>query len=58
MTSSDSHSDELAAGHIAIGRVLAPRGLRGELKVQPLTDNEEHLAPGRMVWMDGNRHQV
>lgn len=58
MTPADSHSEDLAAGHVAIGRVLAPRGLHGEVKVMPLTDREEHFAPGRTVWMEGSRCQV
>jgi 16S rRNA processing protein RimM len=32
-------------GFVAVGRVLAPFGLKGELKVQPLTDNPDRFAP-------------
>ncbi len=32
-------------GFVAVGRVLAPFGLRGELKVQSLTDNPLRFAP-------------
>jgi len=39
-------------GHIAVGRVLAPFGLKGELKVQSLTDNEERFAPKSKLWAD------
>jgi 16S rRNA processing protein RimM len=34
------------AGFVAVGRVLAPFGLRGELKVQSLTDNPARFLPG------------
>jgi 16S rRNA processing protein RimM len=30
---------------VAVGRILAPFGLKGELKVQSLTDNPERFAP-------------
>jgi len=32
-------------GFVAVGRVLGPFGLKGELKVQPLTDNPRRIAP-------------
>jgi len=33
--------------YIAVGRVVAPRGLAGEMKVAPLTDQQEFFAVGR-----------
>ena len=32
-------------GYVAVGRVLGPFGLKGELKVLPLTDNPDRFAP-------------
>ena len=32
-------------GYIAVGRVLAPFGLKGELKVEAITDNPERFRP-------------
>lgn len=32
-------------GYVAVGRVLAPFGLKGELKVLPLTDNPDRFRP-------------
>jgi len=32
--------------------VLAPHGLKGELKVQPLTDNPARFAPKSRLWAD------
>jgi 16S rRNA processing protein RimM len=37
-------------GFVAVGRVLAPFGLKGELKVQSLTDNPERFRPGARLW--------
>jgi 16S rRNA processing protein RimM len=37
-------------GFIAVGRVLAPFGLKGELRVQPLTDNPGRFAPKSRLW--------
>ena len=39
-------------GYVAVGRVLAPFGLKGELKVQSLTDNEDRFAPKSKLWAD------
>jgi 16S rRNA processing protein RimM len=37
-------------GYVAVGRVLAPFGLLGELKVQALTDNPRRFAPKAKLW--------
>ena len=39
-------------GFVAVGRVLAPFGLKGELKVQPLTDNPARFAPKSRLYAD------
>lgn len=36
-------------GHLAVGRIVAPHGLRGEVKVQLHTDFPERFAPGQTV---------
>jgi 16S rRNA processing protein RimM len=41
-----------------VGRVLATRGVRGELKVEPLTDFPERFAPGQAIWVAGERREV
>ncbi len=38
---------------VSIGRILAPVGVRGEIKVRPLTDFPERFDPGALVWLDG-----
>jgi 16S rRNA processing protein RimM len=48
----------MAPGHVAVGRVLAPHGLRGETKVEPLTAQPEHFAVGRTLWTGEAAHEV
>ena len=43
---------------VSIGRVLAPRGVRGELKVEPLTDFPERFAKGAHIWLRGQPRRV
>lgn len=38
------------AGYVAVGRVLGAFGLKGELKVQSLTDNDDRFAPKSKLW--------
>jgi 16S rRNA processing protein RimM len=49
---------EPSEGYVAVGRVAAPRGLRGELRVEPLTDFFERFAPGQALWAAGVRREV
>jgi 16S rRNA processing protein RimM len=44
--------------HIAVGRVLAPRGLAGEVKVEPLTDRQELFAAGQELWVMDARRRI
>jgi 16S rRNA processing protein RimM len=37
-------------GFVAVGRVLAPFGLKGELKVQAMTDNPARFRPKARLW--------
>lgn len=37
-------------GYVAVGRVLSPFGLKGEVRLQPLTDNAERFLPKSRVW--------
>ena len=38
---------------VSIGLILAPVGLRGEIKVRPLTDFPERFEAGALVWLSG-----
>ena len=58
MSANDSVIPETASDHIAVGRVLSPHGLRGEIKVEPLTARPEHFAAGRKLWIGETPHDV
>ena len=45
-------------GYVAVGRVLRPWGLRGDLKVESLSDFPERFDPGARVWLDGVRREI
>ncbi len=49
--------DEVTPGYVAIGRLLGVRGIRGELKVEPLSP-ESILKPGRVVTVNGQKRQI
>lgn len=42
---------EPQVGYIAVGRVVAPHGIRGEVKVEPLTDFPERFKKGAKVFL-------
>ena len=37
---------------VLVGVVVKAVGLKGELKIKPMTDNPERYAPGGKVWLD------
>lgn len=43
---------------VLVGRVVRPRGMKGEVIVEPLTDNSARFAPGEELWIDGRRRRV
>ena len=43
---------------MTVGIVLAPHGIRGELKVQPLTDFPERFEAGSRLWLNGQEWVV
>jgi len=43
------------AGFIAVGQILGPHGLNGDLKVAPLLDHPDRFQPGRSIYLDGER---
>ena len=51
MTAPTPEFDPEAA--INVGLILAPHGLRGEVKVESLTDFPERFDPGATLWLDG-----
>jgi 16S rRNA processing protein RimM len=54
------HRDlEPREGYVAVGRVVRPWGLRGDLKIEPLTDfPEDRFAPDASLWLDGVKRTV
>ena len=50
-TTMPSSNQEPREGFIAVGRVLRPWGLRGDLKLESLTDFPERFDPGRRLWL-------
>ena len=52
-----SASDEVTPGYAAVGRLLGVRGIRGELKLEPLAP-ESILSPGRVVTVHGQERQI
>ena len=43
---------------VTVGRILAPHGIRGELKVQPLTDFPQRFEAGSRLWLNGQEWVV
>lgn len=41
-----------------IGQVVGPFGVKGQLKVEPLTDFEERFDPGVSVWIDQAEYKI
>lgn len=41
---------------VAIGEITAPQGVRGEVRVQPLTDHPERFVSLRQVWLGEPRN--
>ena len=43
---------------VTVGRISAAHGIRGEVKVEPLTDFPERFQPGSRLWIEGVAHEV
>jgi 16S rRNA processing protein RimM len=57
-TSSSRSSPTPSERRLAIARILGPKGLRGGVRVELLTDWPEHLAVGEAIWLDGDGEPV
>ena len=44
-------SPQVTNGYMAIGRIIAPHGIRGEVKVEMLTDFPERFKPGARAYL-------
>ncbi|HEY5625644.1 MAG TPA: ribosome maturation factor RimM [Dehalococcoidia bacterium] len=49
--------DDVADGYVAVGRVLAPFGVHGEARVEPLAPPQT-FAPGRSVTLRGDVREI
>lgn len=45
-------------GHVVVGRIGGPWGLRGDLKVEVLTDFPRRFSPGSVLYLDGRSVRV
>ncbi len=50
--------EEVPPGQVAVGRITTTWGVRGVVKVIPLVDRRQRLAPGRSVTVGGERRVV
>jgi 16S rRNA processing protein RimM len=50
--------ENASQGYVAVGRILGPWGLQGDLKVEPLTDFPERFAVGCSLYVDGVAHSI
>jgi len=57
-TPAKPHHPQPRAGFVAVGFVRAPRGVLGELSVEPMTDFAERFQPGAAVWAAGVSYTV
>ncbi len=60
MSPKSSHRSQSQTGqpHVAVGRVLASRGLAGEVKVRPLTDRQDLFAAGQELWVGDSLRRI
>ncbi|HXH60831.1 MAG TPA: ribosome maturation factor RimM [Fimbriimonadaceae bacterium] len=45
-------------GHVRVGQIVGPFGIKGAVKVKPLTDFLERFEVGATVFVDGEPHKV
>jgi 16S rRNA processing protein RimM len=50
--------EEVPPGHVTVGLIATAWGVRGVVKVTPLVDKRQRLAPGRNVIVDGERRVI
>jgi 16S rRNA processing protein RimM len=53
-----SHEENPTPGYVAVGRIVGPWGLRGDLKVEPLTDFPQRFAAGRSLCLGGVAYSI
>lgn len=53
-----SQPAEPREGFATVGRVLGVWGLRGDLKIEPLSDFPQRFDPGRWLWLCGVQREI
>ena len=48
----------MAESFLVVGRVIAPHGVRGEVKVEVQTDFPQRFQPGAELWLEGETDPV
>jgi 16S rRNA processing protein RimM len=43
---------------LIVGHILAPRGIKGEIKAQVVTDFPDRFTPGKLVYLDGQPLEI
>jgi 16S rRNA processing protein RimM len=54
----DPFPELLPESAVTVGRISAPFGIRGELKVLPLTDFPARFRPGQRLWLQGEPRRI
>ncbi len=51
--------EDVASGRlVVVGRILAPRGLRGEVRVEVISDSLGRFAAGGALYLDSQPHKI
>ena len=51
-------SSKTLPDRVVVGRVLAPRGLHGEVRVEVISDSPERFSAGGILYADGRAHRI
>jgi 16S rRNA processing protein RimM len=58
MADTSHPSGSARSAEVIVGRIIAPWGRHGELKIEALTDNPSRFAPGSVVYLGGQPARV
>ncbi|MBI4199794.1 MAG: 16S rRNA processing protein RimM [Chloroflexi bacterium] len=47
-----------AGAFVEVGRIVKPMGVRGEVRIQAMTDVPQRFAPGAVLYVDASPHHV
>jgi 16S rRNA processing protein RimM len=52
------YEDAASTGPVIVGRVLAPRGPAGEVKVEVISDSPARFSKGSVLYLKGQTHRI